>query len=1215
MFRKIIYLILVISFLFQQTGFSQIAGELDLSSHFQRLGGLFTQDTFRPLHLRYLSYDALSKDFNLILDKGDSLKGLSPTSPPTNKWREGADPEADLKEETSKLMQYFFIGLALPNEAFWVNLRPDSPSNIIDDELAKTEIGRIFLEADLQLKKDTANFTSPKTPEGREYWNKLYKKAAELYGNENITIPTLTRPWIVPGEIIIRESKDNAYIYKATLKVMLESDYLRDGSQNKGKVSPGVYEFKDQRSRALNEYSSQLIRELIIPKLTKEVNSSKRYAPLRQVYYSLILAQWFKQKFHQHEGRSLTGLASKEEWDKTTYFNQYKRSFAQGEYNIKEPVYTPTGQVIRSYFSGGVKMLMAPVVLMGSGSPVAGKSYLMPLRVNEKEVVIQPLAASPVLSQQEIENLKKELAFYIMGSHDLRNAGRILHVLSSGIRKGTLNNNEVKVDKIYNLFKIYGKYLEKGELSINEPLKLAEIVKKLRNVNEAITLEFIRLKPFFGKNLQEDIDYILDILSREPKMYYMNLSKELEWIIDWYRAGYHYNIEFNVNASERNIMYILGNKYLLKRIIANLISNTEAARIDKGIQSEDIKIIVKAKDDKYIITYNDNAGGIRPDILPVIFEPRATTKDREKEPLSGYGMAICKELIEKMGGTITVESELGKGTTFTITLPAAADYVSEEKSSLSAHKALTVWQKLYGKRNYWDANGKWGVRALMQHLIEFRLPKEDKPVLILDIGSHMGEASTRLGIKDRSIKVLGIDIGLPGIINKEGDLVTLKGDAENIDQLRLPDNFDQYFDVPTRYQNKNLLSERFKGTFDIIVFSAVLNYVDFEKTLSLSIPLLSGSGFLVILNRPGQDDDRGTYRKLFSQKGVKKQGQIERYLKEYYGATLEQIDVDAELHSGDDVNTLIYLLSMVGAARTELLLFKMRSDASPMDSKNVVATGSSSLGKITSSPAAADPSKPSASPLSLKEQDRIINDFVGSMKILNSHLIQAFEQLESDFTDVQLSKLRDITREIKLSLKNFIESSKGFDRDIRLAIEDVFRARVLTMATPIELGLGQEEMPDLRERIQEYIQEIRNLELIAAADELGNIKYYRGLGHFINVDNLGERIDTKSASPLGGIDMRHLAKNTVIERKGDPSPQASVYQGRLGASSPSNNKELEEIQRLIQAGIIPTTKRLEECRGACSAEALLSCIADILRIEEERVTETEAGLKNLLASL
>ncbi|MDO8662120.1 MAG: hypothetical protein Q7K98_02715 [Candidatus Omnitrophota bacterium] len=276
---------------------------------------------------------------------------------------------------------------------FWVNLRPDSEDQIIDQYLEKTDVGRIMLEADLQLKKDTSAMTSPATPEGREYWDRLYKKAADLYGYDNVTIPTLTRPWIVPGEIIVRESQDSVYVYKATLKVMLEQDYLQgtairypelasrhpeprrgegsnslDSSPSASPRGQNDYSFKDIRSKALNEYSTQLIKELIIPKLTKEVNSSKRYAPLRQVYYSLILSRWFKQKFKPAgdaqivgdtfrqgsneslkrkvsptfvsliDSKNLTNLISKDSWSKTDYFKQYQKSFSAGEYNIQEPV-------------------------------------------------------------------------------------------------------------------------------------------------------------------------------------------------------------------------------------------------------------------------------------------------------------------------------------------------------------------------------------------------------------------------------------------------------------------------------------------------------------------------------------------------------------------------------------------------------------------------------------------------------------------------------------------------------------------------------------------------------------------------------------------------------------------------------------------------------------------------------------------------------------
>ncbi len=384
--RALLSLLLSVCLVFEQTAFAQA---IDLSHYFSRnpSQNLSQSDKFRPLHLRYISYDRQANDFRVLLDKGDAGHST---------------PKLD--EATRELMKYFFIGLALPNDKFWVNLRPDSPDNILDPDLEKTDIGRVFLEADLQLKKDTSSFTSPQTPEGKAYWDKLYNKAGELFGSQNIAIPTITRPWIVPNEIVIREAPDNAYIYKAILKVMLEEDYLDNQKTEKPKnIKTKAYTFQDPRLKELNEYSTQLIKEAIIPKLTYEVNTSKRYAPLRQVYYSLILAQWFKQKYGSSgsarglgilpvrqagsapvnsyidliDSRNLANLISSQSYDKQAYFQQYQKSFKDGEYSLQEPVYTPTGQVIRRYMSGGITMLpSASSGIPKKEIPAVGRPYL-----------------------------------------------------------------------------------------------------------------------------------------------------------------------------------------------------------------------------------------------------------------------------------------------------------------------------------------------------------------------------------------------------------------------------------------------------------------------------------------------------------------------------------------------------------------------------------------------------------------------------------------------------------------------------------------------------------------------------------------------------------------------------------------------------------------------------------------------------------------------
>ena len=217
--KKLISFILSLLLTLQQSGLAQSIAVVDISKYLgSKLPVSSPEDTFRPVHLRYLSYDSLNNSFKLLLDKGSPQSH----SKPLPAGQAGASEQV-----TNELLKYFFIGLTLPNSSFWVNLRPDAPDNIIDEDLAKTDIGKILLEADLNLKKGTSNWTSPQTPEGKAYWDKLYQKAEELYGTSQIIIPTLTRPWIVPDEIILRESPDiSAYIYKATLKVMLEEDYL-----------------------------------------------------------------------------------------------------------------------------------------------------------------------------------------------------------------------------------------------------------------------------------------------------------------------------------------------------------------------------------------------------------------------------------------------------------------------------------------------------------------------------------------------------------------------------------------------------------------------------------------------------------------------------------------------------------------------------------------------------------------------------------------------------------------------------------------------------------------------------------------------------------------------------------------------------------------------------------------------------------------------------
>jgi len=70
------------------------------------------------------------------------------------------------------------------------------------------------------------------------------------------------------------------------------------------------------------------------------------------------------------------------------------------------------------------------------------------------------------------------------------------------------------------------------------------------------------------------------------------------------------------------------------------------------------------------IQVRDDGAGIAPEILPHIFEPFMTTKEHGRGV--GLGLAISHGIIERHNGRIEVASELGRGTTFTVTLPVQA---------------------------------------------------------------------------------------------------------------------------------------------------------------------------------------------------------------------------------------------------------------------------------------------------------------------------------------------------------------------------------------------------------------------------------------------------------------------------------------------------------------------------------------------------------------
>lgn len=122
-----------------------------------------------------------------------------------------------------------------------------------------------------------------------------------------------------------------------------------------------------------------------------------------------------------------------------------------------------------------------------------------------------------------------------------------------------------------------------------------------------------------------------------------------------------------VDVSISDIDYFYGDEYLTSTILRNIISNA----IKFTHRNGKIKISYRDLNEKVEIRISDNGVGISEDNLARLFkiDDKFTEIGTEKEQGSGLGLILCKEFVEKQYGQIRVESELGRGSTFILTLP------------------------------------------------------------------------------------------------------------------------------------------------------------------------------------------------------------------------------------------------------------------------------------------------------------------------------------------------------------------------------------------------------------------------------------------------------------------------------------------------------------------------------------------------------------------
>jgi len=151
--------------------------------------------------------------------------------------------------------------------------------------------------------------------------------------------------------------------------------------------------------------------------------------------------------------------------------------------------------------------------------------------------------------------------------------------------------------------------------------------------------------------------------------------------IDLDRFLHTFESSFQVLALQREISFrvvrgddlpghVLWDEDRINEVLGNLLSNAFKFT-DRG---GTVELAVEGLDNEVSITVRDSGAGIPPEQLPHIFEKfyQANNQAQSSSRGTGLGLAIAREIVEAHGGTISVASSQGVGTTFTITLPVRA---------------------------------------------------------------------------------------------------------------------------------------------------------------------------------------------------------------------------------------------------------------------------------------------------------------------------------------------------------------------------------------------------------------------------------------------------------------------------------------------------------------------------------------------------------------
>lgn len=269
------------------------------------------------------------------------------------------------------------------------------------------------------------------------------------------------------------------------------------------------------------------------------------------------------------------------------------------------------------------------------GEPVEGNLSAGILYDNEGNELASVVIFADLRERLKAERELGEARQHLLQSEKLAAMGRLTSQLAHELNNplfGIMNTLELMKTEI----KPDNKRRRLLDMSLSETMRLADMLKKMLSFS----------KPDQEERLEIDINVVIDelMLLYEKRFKENSIKVSLDLIED---PG-----------------VIIASRDQLRQVFINMFSNAMYAMPDGG----ELKIATGVNANTLTITVRDNGTGIKKEHLEKVFDSFFTTKTESVQGV-GLGLSVCYGFVKDHGGDIVVESEFGKWTQFTISLP------------------------------------------------------------------------------------------------------------------------------------------------------------------------------------------------------------------------------------------------------------------------------------------------------------------------------------------------------------------------------------------------------------------------------------------------------------------------------------------------------------------------------------------------------------------